>query len=71
MTLPQPIVIDEVWMIVGGLPDQKPEIIYGAPATNAEDAWNNVIRYEIMGTGSTKEWLKAKGFKAKKVMICI
>jgi hypothetical protein len=65
------LALDKVWMIVRNENGQRPEVIYGAPATNIRQAWNNVIEPEIMGTGVTRAWLQARGFRAKKVMICI
>jgi len=39
--------------------------------TSAKEVWDKVIENETMGTFCSKEDLKAKGFRAKKVQIVI
>lgn len=57
-------VLDRVWMLVN-----DNSVIYCA-GSSPKDVWDAVISQEFMGTGVTKEMLKQRGYKAKKVLIC-
>lgn len=57
-------VLDRVWMLVN---DEG--VIY-CIGNSAKEVWQQVVDGEMMGTGVTKEILKDRGYRAKKVMIC-
>jgi hypothetical protein len=59
--------LSEVWMLVYKNDDG---VIYEI-GCSASDVWRKVIENETMGTGYTKEGLKKRGFKAKKVKIML
>lgn len=60
-------VLDRVWMLVKENPT---EVIYLASGSPSQ-VWEAVVESEMMGTGVTKEILKKRGFRAKKVAIVI
>ena len=62
------MILDRVWMLVNKK-SEPPSVIYMA-AGSARDVWDMVIELEIMGTGVTKEMLKAEGYRATRVAIC-
>ena len=58
-------ILDEVWMLV-----KNKAVIYTI-GTSAQDVWKRVIESEFMGTGVTQKMLTKKGWRAKKVSICM
>lgn len=61
------MILDTVWMVV--CPDNK-GVIYQV-GTSAKEVWQKIIDDETMGTGVTKEDLRKRGYRAKKVTITI
>jgi len=59
-------ILSNVWMLVS----KNGAVIYEI-GTSAKEVWDKVIENETMGTFCSKEDLKAKGFRAKKVQIVI
>lgn len=58
-------IIDRGWMLIN---EEGAIYCFGK---SAKGVWDEVVASELMGTGITKDDLKKKGYRAKKVAICL